>query len=107
MDAGGIETAYVTDNPFLIGPRFERFRRTLDISRSIFEQGEYRGWNVGIDKDRVASKQQIENYLLPALEGTEAEKRMPGEHGLQRGPQGRRAVGRARSQGGDGDAAPA
>ena len=25
----GIETAYVTDNPFLVGPRFERFRGTL------------------------------------------------------------------------------
>ena len=71
----GVETAYVTDNPFLIGPRFERFRRTLDISTSIYEQGEYRGWNKGIDKSRVASKQQIENYLLPALAGTEAEKR--------------------------------
>ncbi len=55
MDAGGIETAYVTDNPFLIGPRFERFRKTLDVSKSIYEQGEYRSWNIGIDKDRVAS----------------------------------------------------
>ena len=26
LDDAGIETAYVTDNPFLIGPRFERFR---------------------------------------------------------------------------------
>ena len=29
LDDAGIETAYVTDNPFLIGPRFERFRGTL------------------------------------------------------------------------------
>jgi arylsulfatase A-like enzyme len=85
MDAGGIETAYVTDNPFLIGPRFERFRRTLDHSKSIFEQGEYRSWNVGIDKDRVASKEQIANYLLPALAGTEAEKRIAENVGFNRG----------------------
>jgi arylsulfatase A-like enzyme len=85
MDAGGIETAYVTDNPFLIGPRFERFRRTLDHSKSIFEQGEYRSWNIGIDKDRVASKEQIANYLLPALAGTEAEKRIAENVGFNRG----------------------
>ena len=30
LDDAGIETAYVTDNPFLVGPRFERFRKTLD-----------------------------------------------------------------------------
>jgi hypothetical protein len=32
MELAGVETAYVTDNPFLIGPRFERFRQALDIS---------------------------------------------------------------------------
>jgi arylsulfatase A-like enzyme len=85
MDAGGIETAYVTDNPFLIGPRFERFRKTLDLSKSIYEQGEYRSWNIGIDHDRVASKQQIENYLLPALQGTEAEKRLQENVGFNEG----------------------
>jgi arylsulfatase A-like enzyme len=88
MDAAGIETAYVTDNPFLIGPRFERFRKTLDHSTSIFDQGEYRGWNVGIDHDRVASNQQIENYLLPALRGTEAEKRIKENVGFNRGRSG-------------------
>ena len=88
MDAGGIETAYVTDNPFLIGPRFERFRKTLDVSRPIYEQGEYRSWNVGIDKSRVASNEQIENYLLPALRGTEAEKRIKENVGFNRGRSG-------------------
>jgi arylsulfatase A-like enzyme len=88
MDAGGIETAYVTDNPFLIGPRFERFRKTLDVSRPIYEQGEYRSWNIGIDKDRVASKQQIENYLLPALKGTEAENRIQENVGFNKGRSG-------------------
>ena len=88
LDEAGIDTAYVTDNPFLIGPRFERFRGTLDISKSIYEQGEYRGWNKGIDKDRVASKQQIENYLLPALQGTEAEKRLQENIGFNEGRSG-------------------
>ena len=74
----GIETAYVTDNTFLVGPRFERFRKTLDHVEPVYEQGEYRVWNVGVDKDRVASDAQIENYLLPALKGTEAEKRIKG-----------------------------
>jgi arylsulfatase A-like enzyme len=93
MDAAGIETAYVTDNPFLIGPRFERFRKTLDQSKSIFEQGEYRSWNIGIDKDRVASKEQIANYLLPALAGTEAEKRIAENVGFNRGRSGEQLSG--------------
>ena len=88
MDLAGIETAYVTDNPFLVGPRFKRFRGTLDHSKSIFEQGEYRSWNVGIDKSRVASKEQIANYLLPALAGTEAEKRIAENVGFNRGRSG-------------------
>ena len=88
METAGIETAYVTDNPFLIGPRFERFRRTLDHSKSIFEQGEYRSWNIGIDKNRIASKEQIANYLLPALASTEAEKRIAENVGFNRGRRG-------------------
>jgi arylsulfatase A-like enzyme len=93
MDAGGIETAYVTDNPFLIGPRFERFRRTLDLSRSIYEQGEYRVWNIGVVKSRVASNAQIENYLLPALRGTEAEERIKENVGFNRGRTGAQLSG--------------
>ena len=93
MDAGGIETAYVTDNPFLIGPRFERFRRTLDLSKSIYEQGEYRVWNIGVVKSRVATSAQIENYLLPALRGTEAEKRIAENVGFNRGRSGAQLSG--------------
>ncbi len=88
MDAAGIETAYVTDNPFLVGPRFARFRKTLDISESIFDQGEYRGWNVGIDHSKDASAEQIENYLIPALAGTEAERRIKQNIGFNRGRKG-------------------
>jgi arylsulfatase A-like enzyme len=88
MEAAGIETAYVTDNPFLIGPRFERFRKTLDHEKSIFDQGEYRSWNIGVDKSKVASKEQIANYLLPALAGTEAEKRIRENVGFNEGRSG-------------------
>jgi arylsulfatase A-like enzyme len=93
MDAAGIETAYVTDNPFLIGPRFERFRKTLDISTPIYEQGEYRVWNIGVVKSRVATRAQIENYLLPALQGTEAEKRIQENVGFNRGRTGAQLSG--------------
>ena len=85
MQQAGIETAYVTDNPFLIGPRFADFRRTLDTSRPIYLQGEYRSWNTPLKKGQVASKDQIANYLLPALEGTEAERRLREHEGLNAG----------------------
>jgi arylsulfatase A-like enzyme len=93
LTAAGIETAYVTDNPFLIGPRFERFRRTLDISTPIYGQGEYRVWNIGVVKSKVASTAQIENYLLPALRGTEAEKRIRENVGFNRGRTGAQLSG--------------
>jgi arylsulfatase A-like enzyme len=93
MDPAGIETAYVTDNPFLIGPRFERFRKTLDVSRPIYEQGEYRVWNIGVPQNAVATRSQIEDYLLPALRGTEAEKRITENVGFNRGRSGRQLSG--------------
>ena len=93
MEEAGIETAYVTDNPFLIGPRFERFRKTLDVSTPIYEQGEYRVWNIGVAKDRVATSAQIENYLLPALAGTEAENRIKENVGFNRGRTGAQLSG--------------
>src|SRR5215212_6423620 len=88
MEDAGIETAYVTDNPFLIGPRFGRFRNTRHVSKPLYEHGQYRSRNVGIDRDRLASKEQIEHYLLPALQGTEAEKRLQENVGFNRGRSG-------------------
>src|SRR6185436_1424130 len=88
LAGAGIETAYVTDNPFLVGPRFERFRGTLDTVKPIYDQAEYRVWNIGVDKDKVASRAQIENYLLPALQGTEAEARIKENVGFNRGRPG-------------------
>jgi arylsulfatase A-like enzyme len=93
LDDAGIETAYVTDNPFLIGPRFERFRKTLDIATPIYGQGEYRVWNIGVVKSKVATRSQIENYLLPALQGTEAEKRIQENVGFNRGRSGAQLSG--------------
>jgi arylsulfatase A-like enzyme len=88
LDDAGIETAYVTDNPFLVGPRFERFRGTLDTVKAIYDQAEYRVWNVGVDKNKKASRAQIENYLLPALQGTEAEERIKENVGYNKGKKG-------------------
>ncbi|MET0615872.1 MAG: sulfatase [Thermoleophilaceae bacterium] len=88
LDDAGIETAYVTDNPFLVGPRFERFRKTLDHVKPIYDQAEYRVWNIGVDKDKKATRAQIENYLLPALQGTEAEERIKENVGFNKGRRG-------------------
>ncbi len=93
LDDAGVETAYVTDNPFLIGPRFERFRKTLDISTPIYDQGEYRVWNIGVVKSKIAATSQIERYLLPALAGTEAEKRIKENVGFNQGRTGAQLSG--------------
>ena len=61
----GIETAYCTDNPFLIGPRFANFRRTVDWIKPSFSQGAYRFLNKPFK--RLATRSQIERYLLPQL----------------------------------------
>ena len=61
----GIETAYCTDNPFLIGPRFANFRRTVDWIKPSFSQGAYRFLNKPFK--RPATRSQIERYLLPEL----------------------------------------
>jgi arylsulfatase A-like enzyme len=65
MGDAGIETAYCTDNPFLVGPRFANFRRTLDWARPSFSQGAYRFLNKPFK--RVAPRSAIERYLLPEL----------------------------------------
>ncbi|MEX1142055.1 MAG: sulfatase [Thermoleophilaceae bacterium] len=65
MSEAGIETAYVTDNPFLIGPRFVNFRRTLDMARPDYSQASYRGFNRPFK--RPAPRSAIERYLFPKL----------------------------------------
>jgi arylsulfatase A-like enzyme len=65
MGEAGIETAYCTDNPFLIGPRFANFRRTLDEVKPSFSQGAYRFLNKPFK--RPATRSTIERYLLPEL----------------------------------------
>lgn len=68
LGQAGVRTAYVTDNPFLVGPRYEAFRRSLDIAHPDFSQGSYRDYNVPFK--RLAPRSAIEQYLLPALSNT-------------------------------------
>ena len=65
MGEAGVETAYCTDNPFLVGPRFANFRRTLDFARPSYSQGAYRFLNKPFK--RPAPRSAIERYLLPKL----------------------------------------
>ncbi len=70
----GVSTAYVTDNPFLVGPRYTEFRRTLDIARPDYSQGAYRFANLPFR--RGAPRSTIEKYLLPALSDTVEVRRL-------------------------------
>jgi arylsulfatase A-like enzyme len=74
LGEAGVETAYVTDNPFLVGPRYVDFRRTLDIGRPDFSQGAYRAFNTPFR--RPAPRSAIEKYLLPALSDTVEVRRL-------------------------------
>jgi arylsulfatase A-like enzyme len=68
LGEAGVATAYVTDNPFLVGPRYADFRRTLDISLPEFSQAAYRDLNTPFK--RLAPRSAIERYLLPRLSDT-------------------------------------
>jgi arylsulfatase A-like enzyme len=65
MGEAGVKTAYVTDNPFLVGPRFVNFRRTLNMARPDYSQGSYRIFNRPFK--RPAPRSAIERYLFPKL----------------------------------------
>lgn len=73
MKRRAITTAFVTDNPFLIGPRFTEFRstRALDVSEPLYIQGEYRNsYNTPLPEGALASEAEVARYLLPGLAGT-------------------------------------
>ena len=74
-----VTTAYCTDNPFIIGPRFARFRRTLDMARPQYSQGAYRAFNKPFE--RPAPRSEIEEYLLPALSDSVEVERLRGHVG--------------------------
>lgn len=74
MRDNGVTTAYATDNPFLVGPHFENFRRTVDEFRGQLSQASWRAYNEPYD--RPASKSAAGDFLLPALEGTAEEQRL-------------------------------
>jgi arylsulfatase A-like enzyme len=65
LSEAGVETAYVTDNPFLVGPRFVNFRRTLNMARPDYSQASYRAFNRPFK--RPAPRSAIERYLFPKL----------------------------------------
>ena len=79
LGEAGINTGYVTDNPFLVGPHFATFRRSLDMVRTDFSQGAYRFFNKPFK--RVASRGAIDRYLLPALTDTAEVPRLRGHVG--------------------------
>ncbi|MDQ3435284.1 MAG: sulfatase-like hydrolase/transferase [Actinomycetota bacterium] len=68
LGKAGVNTAYCTDNPFIIGPRYAEFRRTLDMARPDYSQGHYRAFNKPFT--RPAAREEIEKYLLPLLSDT-------------------------------------
>jgi arylsulfatase A-like enzyme len=79
LGEAGVSTGYVTDNPFLVGPQFAAVRRSLDMARPDFSQGAYRFFNKPFK--RVASRGQIDRYLLPALTDTDEVPRLRGHVG--------------------------
>lgn len=68
MGDAGVTTGYVTDNPFVVGPRFANFRRALDYAAPDYSQGGYRAFNKPFT--RPASRAEIAPYVLPALSDT-------------------------------------
>lgn len=68
LGRAGVNTAYSTDNPFIIGPAFVEFRRSLDIANPDYSQGAYRAFNTPFE--RLAEREEIEKYLLPLLSDT-------------------------------------
>ncbi len=68
LGRAGVNTAYCTDNPFIIGPAFTEFRRSLDIANPDYSQGAYRAFNTPFE--RLAEREEIEKYLLPLLSDT-------------------------------------
>jgi arylsulfatase A-like enzyme len=68
MGDAGVTTAYVTDNPFIAGPRFANFRRSLDYARPQYSQGAYRFFNKPFT--RIASRSEVAPYVIPALSDT-------------------------------------
>jgi arylsulfatase A-like enzyme len=70
----GVTTAYATDNPFLVGPHFANFRETLDEFAGQLSQASWRDYNRPYTRE--ASDSLVGDYLLPALEGTDEERRL-------------------------------
>jgi arylsulfatase A-like enzyme len=74
MRSGDVTTAYATDNPFLIGPSFANFRRTIDGFRAQPSQAAYSIYNELLRE--AASAGEVRSQLAPGLRGTATEQRM-------------------------------
>jgi arylsulfatase A-like enzyme len=76
LSAAGVRTAYCTDNPFIVGPNFANFARTVDDFRPDFSQGAYREFNRPLG-DSVSTA-ELSPFLFPALAGSDAVERLRG-----------------------------
>jgi arylsulfatase A-like enzyme len=76
LSAAGVRTAYCTDNPFLVGPNFANFARSVDDFRPDFSQGAYREFNRPLG-DSVSTA-ELSPFLFPSLAGTDAVERLRG-----------------------------
>ena len=68
LSEAGVTTGYATDNPFLVGPVYEDWRRTLDLAAAELSQASYRAYNTPFN--RLADRSAVERYLLPELSDT-------------------------------------
>lgn len=76
LSAAGVRTAYCTDNPFIVGPSFANFARSVDDFRPDYSQGAYREFNRPLG-DSVSTS-ELSDFLYPSLVGTDAVQRLRG-----------------------------
>jgi arylsulfatase A-like enzyme len=74
MRSRDVTTAYATDHPFLIGPAFANFRRTVDRFRGQPSQAAHSVYNEPL-RDTAPSG-EVRPLLAPGLRGTRSELRM-------------------------------
>lgn len=74
LSDAGVTTGYATDNPFLVGPVYEGWRRTLDYAAAELSQASYRDYNTPFT--RLAPRSAVERYILPELSDTVEVRRL-------------------------------
>jgi arylsulfatase A-like enzyme len=71
---GGVTSAYVTDNPYLLGRNFAAARDDFDTFVALDSQASYRRFNTPITTP--ASAESAQRYVLPRLRATPAMEAM-------------------------------